>query len=672
MKKLNLLIAFLFLLNLNSFAQKHELGKVTIEELNEKVHPQDTSAVAAILFKKGDVRIEYEENNGFVMTTKVICKIKIYKKEGYSWANHSEKYYLGGNAKETVFFNDAVTYNLVDGKIEKIKLKSIGEFDEKINKFWGRKKITMPNVKEGSIIEFQYTIKSPSIGSIDEWRFQTSIPVNYSEFNTYIPEYYTYNVSQKGFIFPKVTTEKNKKVINSVEKNRNYNGGLSATSTSFSQNQTEYDENKKAFVAVNIPAIKEEDYVNNINNYTSSVSHELTMIQYPNQPSKLLSTDWTAVTKTIYDSESFGSELNKTGYFEDDLKTLLSGLSTREEKMATIYNFVKSKVKWNDYLGYFCDEGVRKAYKDQTGNVAEINLMLTAMLRYAGLEANPVLISTRSNGIALFPNRTAYNYVIAAVEIDNGIFLLDATNRNALPNILPLRDLNWFGRMIRKDGTSAEVDLIPKMISKDVVNVIATIKSDGAIEGKIREQYFDYNGFAFRENYADLATETQLERIEKKYKGLEIEAYDFTNKTELDKPIVENYSFKHNSNIEIIGDKMYFSPLLFFALTENPFKQETREYPVDFSFPVEDKYLINLTIPDGYQVEALPKSISIPMSENRGSMKYLISNNEKQIQLLLTFDINTAIISSENYDELKAFFSEVVKKQTEKIVLKKI
>lgn len=55
---------------------------------------------------------------------------------------------------------------------------------------------------------------------------------------------------------------------------------------------------------------------------------------------------------------------------------------------------------------------MRKAYKDKTGNIADINLMLTAMLRSAGLTANPVLVSTRSNGIALFPNRNAFNYVI--------------------------------------------------------------------------------------------------------------------------------------------------------------------------------------------------------------------------------------------------------------------
>ena len=230
MKKINVVVAFLLLVTMNAVAQKQELGKVTIDELKEQAHPVDSSAAAAILFKKGEVRFDYSENNGFEVITKVICKIKVYKKEGYDWANHAERYYIGGNVKESVSFSDAVTYNLVDGKIEKTKLKSNGEFDEKVNKFWGRRKITMPNVKEGSIIEYKYEIRSSSIGTIDEWRFQTSIPVNYSEFKTYIPEYYVYNVNQKGFIFPKVTSEGNQKTVTLTDKSRNINGRNITTS----------------------------------------------------------------------------------------------------------------------------------------------------------------------------------------------------------------------------------------------------------------------------------------------------------------------------------------------------------------------------------------------------------------------------------------------------------
>jgi hypothetical protein len=52
-----------------------------------------------------------------------------------------------------------------------------------------------------------------------------------------------------------------------------------------------------------------------------------------------------------------------------------------------VFNHVKN-LKWNGYYGYSCNDGVKKKYKDKTGNVAEINLMLTAMLRYANLNAN--------------------------------------------------------------------------------------------------------------------------------------------------------------------------------------------------------------------------------------------------------------------------------------------
>src|SRR5690606_20322498 len=220
----------------------------------------------------------------------------------------------------------------------------------------------------------------------------------------------------------------------------------------------------------------------------------------PNQGVKTLSVTWEDLAKTIYDSSDFGPELNKTGYFEDDLKPLIAKLPTNEEKIAGIFNHVKNHMNWNAFRGYTCDDGVRKAYKDKVGNSAEINLMLTAMLRYAGITANPVLVSTRDNGIAFFPNRQAYNYVICAVEAGDGVVLLDATDKYALPNIIPVRALNWSGRIIRPDGTSALVDLMPVSNSKDIVNMIASVDAQGKFSGKIRDQYYDYNALIYRQN----------------------------------------------------------------------------------------------------------------------------------------------------------------------------
>jgi hypothetical protein len=396
------------------------------------------------------------------------------------------------------------------------------------------------------------------------------------------------------------------------------------------------------------------------------------MTRYPNQPYKTYSTDWETVTKNIYESEDFGGELNKTGYFEQDINTLLSGITIRDEKITTIFSFVKSKVKWNDYTSYYCNDGVKKSYKDNVGNVAEINLMLTAMLRYAGIDANPVLVSTRSNGIAMFPNRTAYNYVIAAVEIENGLILLDATERYATPNVLPIRDLNWFGRLIRKDGTSTEVNLTPNNLSTEINNLQVTLDNKGGISGKIRTQYSAHNALSFRQKNINTNKETYLEKLENDKGLIEISDYVRDNDLDLSKPIVETYSFKDSDAFEIINDKIYISPLFFLSVNENPFKQETREYPVDFGFPFEDTYNVNIEIPEGYIIETLPTQAKFVTDENLAVFKYLISNTGNKIQMKITSTINSPIVSSEFYSTLKDFFQKVIEKQNEKIVLKKI
>ncbi len=635
--KINKLVLMFFLFGIvsKSVSQNFELGKVTISELQEKRHPKDTTANAAILFKTGSVYFE-----GLTTITRVKTKIKIYKKEGLEWANEEILHYING---ETVFFSNAMTYNLVDGKIEKTKLKKDGEFDQNINKYFGQKKIVMPNVREGAIVEYEYIIRSGNFGSLRDWYFQYSIPVNYSEYKVKIPYFLTFNKRTKGFVYPKISSEPT------------------------------YDrETSEVYKLDNVPSMKEESYVNNINNYRAGVSYELALVNLPGYVYKSFSTDWNAVTKTIYEDSDFGSELNKTSYFEEDLKPVLQGLNTNEDKIAAIFNFVKSTVKWNNYTGYSCNDGVKKAYKEKTGNVAEINLMLTAMLRFAGLNANPVLLSTRDNGIALFPSRAAFNHVIAAVETPEGNILLDATEKYSGVNVLPLRDSNWIGRLIRKDGTSEEVDLMSKKLSNDIVTMNYSVDSKGLVSGKLRRQLTDHNALEYRQNVENVKEETYLEKLENEKDKIEIKDYLRANEKDIKLPVSETFSYTGNNLTEVIGGKMYINPMLFYARHENPFKQEVREYPVDFGFPYMDKYVINIQIPEGYKIESLPASAIFSMQDDLGMFKFMTSSSGNTINVVVIHQINTPIISSEYYEMLKEFYQKEVDKQNEKIVLVKI
>lgn len=658
-------------INFNSNAQDFRLGKVSIEELKQKVHPKDSSAVAAVLFEKAENKMVFSQSNGFETELVVRARIKIYKKEGYEWANKKVRYYLDSNLRERVSFAEVATYNLVDGKIEKTKLKSDGEFDEEVNKYWGQKKIVMPNVKEGAVIEYQYTLYSPSIGNPRDWYFQSDIPVNYSEYISCVPEYFVFNTNVKGFIRPKITVEKANKVI-VIDSKERVVGRMGVATTNFNSDNINYVETRTTYLAENMPAIKEEAFVNNVRNYTTSLEQELSMTKYPNAMPKMFSTNWEAVVKTIYEYDDFGSELNKTGYFEDDLKVVLAGLNTQDEKINAILKFVKSAVKWNDYYGYSCNDGVRKAYKDKTGNIAEINLMLTAMLRYAGLNANPVLVSTRSNGISFFPNRTAFNYVIAAVENGDDMILLDGSDPFSVPNVLPFRALNWLGRLVRKDGTSASVDLMPKKASVELNALNYSINDKGEVLGKLRCQKTAHNAMLFREEIKGVKEDTYLEKLENANNKIEINEYSLQNEKDFSLPVIETYSFVGNNLSELIGGKIYVNPMLFFTKKQNPFKQENREYPVDYGFPFQDKYAINIQIPEGYKVENLPQSITLTMNGNLGVFRYLTSSNGNSIQISISNQINSSIVLSEDYVALKSYYQKMIEKQNEKIILTKI
>jgi hypothetical protein len=281
------------------------------------------------------------------------------------------------------------------------------------------------------------------------------------------------------------------------------------------------------------------------------------------------------------------------------------------------------------------------------------------------------LVSTRENGIAFFPNHSIFNYVIVSVNLNEKIILLDATEKYTDVNILPLRALNWEGRSMNPNKVSEEINLMPNKNSVKMVNVMAEIDANGDASGKIREQFYDYIALWFRAAFGMSNTTNRMDYLEKKYAGLEVFNHELANVDEISKPIIENYTFKSDNVAEIIGNKMFFSPLLFFVTSENPFKQENRLYPIDYNFPFQEKFIISVKIPEGYSVESLPESKAFSLPDGLGSFKYSISQNGNQIQLLCVFEINEPLISATYYQELKSFYKKIVEKQTEKVVLKR-
>lgn len=651
MKIINLIITLLFLVKIN--AQEIKFGKVSKSELEEKFHPLDSTVDAAYLLKKRRTYFRYDVQNGFKVVTDYHERIKIYTKEGFKYANKKITYYKPKSGdKEKINSIKAYTFNIENGKIVKQKLLKKEIFDEQINKFRSQKKLTLPNIKKGTVIDIEYTLTSPYY-NIETLNFQYNIPVKQLTYKIEIPEYFIFNKRSKGYYSIPLKESSERGQVN------------------FGQNNyVDYTSTKYSFTHNNIPHIKEnEPFSGNIDNYIGGIQFELSATNFPNSMYKNYSTNWEGVCKTIYTSSSFGNELKKSKYYAKSLTALLESKKNDFEKTETILNFVKSKVKWNEYYSKYTNEGVKKAYKDGVGNSAEINLMLTSMLRFAGIDANPVLVSTKNNGTPLFPTREGYNYVISKVNLSNGKYiLLDATEKYSLPNTLPYRTLNWNGREILKNGASKTVNLIPLNHAKENNTLYINLDETGTAEGLLRKTFTGHSALFYRKENNIKKEEDIITSLEEQY-NVEIEDFKLLNKEKLSKPILQTLKFTGDDFIEDINNKLYFSPLFFLATKENPFKSKDRNFPVDYGMPWKDTFLVVITIPENYTVESFPEDIAIGLPENMGVFKHQITIKGNKVKLSAVLQINTNIITPEYYTVLKEFYGQLVKKQTEKIVL---
>ncbi len=653
MKKV-LPLLLLLTTQLSILAQDYKFGKVSKEELEEKFHPLDSTADAAYLFKKRRTYYDYISNNGFQLVTEFHERIKVYNKEGFDMATKEVVYYKPESGEsESVSSIKGYTFNLNGNKIDKEKLSVKSIFTENISKFRSVKKISMPKVKEGSIIELRYKVYSPYVQSISDLKLQYHIPVKKLDYSVEIPEYYIFKKNTIGYYPVKqINTSKNGKI-----------------------GDTNYKIEVTSFEEENIPALKnDEPFVSSVKNYRSGMKFELTQTNFISIGGdfKSFSNSWEQVAKQIYKSSSFGGELSKSSYYKDDLNKILAESKTEVDKLLNIFNFVKQRVKWNEYFGIYSDKGVRKAFKDRVGNVADINLMLTSMLRTSGLNADPVLVSTRANGVPFFPTIDGFNYVVSVVELSSGgLILLDATEQYSTPNILPRRALNWNGRRITKDGNSSWVKLATTKHATEDNNLMVNIYDDLMVNGLYRTKFSNLSALTYRKNHNHLTEEAVITGLEEKT-NVEIEDFKILNEKNIYKTPTRTIKFNSDGLIESINGKLYIEPLLFLTERRNPFKLEERKFPVDFTTPWKVKNVVSIKIPEGYKVETVPESFAIGLPDNLGVFKYQIQESSGKISTISSMQFNTAIVAPQYYESLKKFYGDLVKKQSEKIVLIKI
>lgn len=666
-----LLVAVFALAPVFSQTYSTKFGKISDEELSMSVYPADSTASAVVLHDIGSSTMFYNVTMGkFQLKIKRHTRVKVFTKDGLDWGNIEIALFQDGSAKENISDVKGVTFNLVNDKIEKQKLSRKDIYYETVSDRKRVCKFAMPLVKEGTVFEYEYEIVSDFVYNFQPWDFQSSIPVIYSEYNVLYPDYFTYHHHLSGYENIEVTNNSSmqKIVFSGFERSST---GYVSQSQSYSE-AVSYTQLEKTFRGSNIPALKSEVYIDNITNYISRVSFELAQTHFPREMVKSYTSTWAKIVDDFTIHSDFGRQLRGGSFMDEELNSYLSTITESKLRLAATFNFVRNKIKWNGKYRVLTDEGVRNAYKNGIGSSADVNLNLILALEKAGFDVRPVILSTRSNGLILDwkKTKTDFNHVIALVELDGSLIVLDATSKIGGIGTIPIECLNGQGLIVdaKRGGWH---NLKPELISKNVNYLELKVKED-TLSGIVNSLYNNYYALLYQDNHSNLE-ETNIEKtLATKFGNANIDSLKLNVISDSNPEVKLEFNFDLVGAVAATGNMMYISPFIGVGLSTNPFKEEERKFPVNFGFPFEDSFVIKLKIPDGYQVETLPQAINMILPEGKG--RYVLSANAVGADIVLVGKmlLNRDVFYSGDYKLLKQFFEQIVSKSNEKIVLKKV
>ena len=650
MKKAALLFLLGGVLSSSSGGQdfSKEFGEITGHEFQLQEYSKDKTAEALVLFDIGRSYFIRAENSYDVIFERT-TRIKIFSEAGVKWSEIEIPFYQEGGIYEKIYEIEAYTYNMEDGQILKTPLDVANTYDEKVSDYWNVKKFAMPNVKEGSIIEYRYKINSQYKFNLRDWEFQWKIPVLYSEYEVKMIPFYEYTYLLQGR-------------SKFDEYSSHVDGGVSRQFGSIN-----FQDMVHRFVMKELPAFNDEEFITSINDYIIKVDFQLARINYPSGTSVDILTTWDKMINALLKHQDFGKYTGKVEKMASKLmdEKALSGKSD-QEKFNAIIDYVKANYNWNNFNGTYATNPPNKIITDKYGNGADLNLLAVGLLNGFGIEAYPVLISTRSHGKIKYdyPYTNFFNYVIILAYIDGEPTLSDATRIMGLNDRIPATCINDKGLVIQQDKVEW-LTLAARKPSEIETNIDIEV-NDNDQNARVNQRSTEYDAQYFRENFTDAETVADKLKDSKDY-GLSIPSIAIENNEIRNKPF--SLSYETTSLTELVNEKIYIKPFLNEVDPDNPLKQQTRTYPIDINYPKRRTYKSTIRIPEGYQVDFTPQPEKI--KNDQFEMNYSIASDSEKLVVNLSYYFKNSVYPATDYTKIKYYFNEIINKGNEKVVLSK-
>lgn len=574
-----LIIALILSTSPNLLAQ--EWGKVEPEDLTMSSLPEDPDANAVVLFDIGEMTV----TDDFDLVFRRHRRIKILTEKGKELANVKISYW-----HKDKFKNFKAHTILPSGK--KIGLDGDQVFEEKSDDF-RIKVFTFPGVEVGSIIEYKYQVTSEYITFLEPWEFQNDEFTRLSELSVYLPPGLHYRAFFSGLGGQQ--SEPTKETLREI-------GPPARTTYKFTWRMED------------LKALRPEPHMGNIEDYRTTLYFQITEYVSPHQNTAFIKS-WDDLAKEIADSYKY--MLSQDEGLVQLVRSLVTESQSAREKSKTLYEYVRDHIEREGRsLSVFGLAEPHEVAQNKRGTGQEKNLLLVNLLRHAGLEAYPVLISTKSHG--KFRERWVqlrqFNHVIVQIRLDGETCLLDASERFAPFGLLPTEDLNEQGFLLNdRDGRGEIVNIPgPPLLSMTTITTELALSEEGDLSCHTRMSFEGYHNLSQR---AQLQSDGEEDYVEKKIKErfheAVIDSSRITHVEALDSPLELSVHYRLPAYAEGSSERLYFVPPLLSSIESNPLVMETRRYPVVYDYKSGYSEELTISIPPGIRVSEAPKPVTI-------------------------------------------------------------
>lgn len=611
-----------------------DVPKLSEADLKSEKHDKQEDAPAEVLYRSNHFRIDYDGN----LYQNVVSRVKIYNKDNASsYLDHEISIYDDRKGTRQTLSNlKAYTYNYENGKTVATKVERDEKYKSKEDKNYDVTKFAFPNVKNGSVVEYSYTIQTPFYGSTPRIVIEEEVPVRYVEFVLDAPKPLGYTINYKGSLTPARRIVEEKQMYGNAY--QTYRFG--------------YD---------NIPAYKEEKYVMNNMNYKTGIKAELNST-FINNVFKSYALSWEDIRKRLYDNEDFGLQLKKQNLVKDLLPAEIKDLPTMKRADAVL-KFVQKNYTWNKEDEVFTDKGVKNLITTKIGNTAEINLLLTMLLRSVDINAEPVVLATVKRGILLSynPSINQLNYVVSSFTDNNKIYLLDGSYKSSEINMIAPKALNYYGLIMGKNDVK-QINVVYPEVSKTFLTVDAKMNPDGTFDGHFADRDTKLYAMVVNERYTD-----DKDKFAKSYK----DAYKFSF-SNMKHGIQDNndfetsFDFSADTFVDAVGNKLVFNPLLFLYAQNHDYNQkEPRKAPLEFYSANDRVKKVTITLPDNYVFENVPKSKKFRTEDNALQYTYLVTQTGNKLTVESTVQIDDSVFPKEYYPAFAQIFDNITQQEAQ-------